>query len=860
MGAAKAYQGSSKPFLKFAQSQSSLKHEDVILVLPNNVFPNPKLPGQGPTATVREVAGVAIDLASDLVTAKQQQATEVNCGQVDIHVGSTVYGLFCILDGHNGVTAANHVANSLQEVLTARLPAGEPPLESDGELYRSWRGHLQKALVGALSDLHLSFACLGLAAGCTATIILQCGWLVTVANLGDSRAVLDTGFETRQLTVDHRVATHQGERKRLESSGALIAPVDLSGTGPAQGPQAGGFGPLRVWPGGLCLSRAIGDFDVGEVIIPCPHICQVRVPETGGRVLVASDGVWDAFDKMGRVARMARGWATEVAPDRILGAIKRAYGGLRDDSSVVILDLLPPGQDFPSVARSTRKSMKPGCLSCFAPPPPAPGTDGNEAPQMEVLVDVDVAALLGLMPGVSVPRPEWCDDDFKVAMASAQAEAARIWRKANSMRRLGRSPSRDDLQSIFQPFGIAAPFPPSPKAVAVAAGGPDRPSQPSPIDRDPSVKVGASDTPAAKAALEEARRAALESGQNASGRFGRSTTTDQGFSGRFGKYHGNGGGSGSGGMKPSTSSGALSKLPTITAGEALDTSADSQQLVPSASHEDMVAGVEVGASQRFGDAIATEERYAAKFGHYKASSRMQWEAERSASPDPAAAGESKPERAKRRSIEFADWFKRHASLGRPGSPSPADRRLSLDRAQLTDGAATTSGNPNYPASSTPADERGPGRRRPMRSLDDISTRLRDQDMSMARRVQDSRTAGGDSRGSQSLRGASSDVRSSTAGSVSGSAVVQETSAQPATQPLGQPAAGGTPLQRSAGQTGVRSGSGTPSSSQYGTPDGSPRSHMSSASTLSRYASALNSRQRWSLMTRHMLQAPSPSRD
>ena len=36
-----------------------------------------------------------------------------------------------------------------------------------------------------------------------------------------------------------------------------------------------GVGPLRIWPGGLCLSRAIGDFDVGDSVLPFPHIKQV---------------------------------------------------------------------------------------------------------------------------------------------------------------------------------------------------------------------------------------------------------------------------------------------------------------------------------------------------------------------------------------------------------------------------------------------------------------------------------------------------------------------------------------------------------------------------------------------------------
>ncbi len=53
-----------------------------------------------------------------------------------------------------------------------------------------------------------------------------------------------------------------------------------SGSGPAtkdpyrKGASLG-VGPLRLWPGGLCLSRAIGDFDVGDAVLSLPYICQV---------------------------------------------------------------------------------------------------------------------------------------------------------------------------------------------------------------------------------------------------------------------------------------------------------------------------------------------------------------------------------------------------------------------------------------------------------------------------------------------------------------------------------------------------------------------------------------------------------
>ena len=38
-------------------------------------------------------------------------------------------------------------------------------------------------------------------------------------------------------------------------------------------------GPLRVWPGGLCLSRSIGDMDVGDYIVAVPHVKQIKVRE-----------------------------------------------------------------------------------------------------------------------------------------------------------------------------------------------------------------------------------------------------------------------------------------------------------------------------------------------------------------------------------------------------------------------------------------------------------------------------------------------------------------------------------------------------------------------------------------------------
>ena len=95
---------------------------------------------------------------------------------------------------------------------------GEP-----GQL--AWGGRVPRGCQG-LSGLHAG---------------AQAGWVVTVASVGDSRASLDTGAGVVQLSVDHRVATHKEERRRLDALGVQIAPIDTSGAGRR------GWGTFRVY-------------------------------------------------------------------------------------------------------------------------------------------------------------------------------------------------------------------------------------------------------------------------------------------------------------------------------------------------------------------------------------------------------------------------------------------------------------------------------------------------------------------------------------------------------------------------------------------------------------------------------------
>lgn len=64
-----------------------------------------------------------------------------------------------------------------------------------------------------------------LSAGCTLTLILITDWLLTVAGIGDSKAVLDLGAQFLDLSPEHRVHNHLSEQDRLKRAGSYLAPI-----------------------------------------------------------------------------------------------------------------------------------------------------------------------------------------------------------------------------------------------------------------------------------------------------------------------------------------------------------------------------------------------------------------------------------------------------------------------------------------------------------------------------------------------------------------------------------------------------------------------------------------------------------
>ncbi|KAL9248196.1 hypothetical protein vseg_021548 [Gypsophila vaccaria] len=236
----------------------------------------------------------------------------------------TSFSVFAIFDGHNGISAAIYTKENLLSNVLSAIP--------EGASREDWLQALPRALVAGFVKTDIEFQQKGERSGTTVTFVVIDGWTVTVASVGDSRCILDTqGGVVSLLTVDHRLEENEEERQRVKASGGEVGRLNIFG--------GNEVGPLRCWPGGLCLSRSIGDTDVGEFIVPVPHVKQVKLSDAGGRLVIASDGIWDALSS-DAAAKACRGLPAELAAKLVVKEALRTKG-LKDDTTCLVVDIIP---------------------------------------------------------------------------------------------------------------------------------------------------------------------------------------------------------------------------------------------------------------------------------------------------------------------------------------------------------------------------------------------------------------------------------------------------------------------------------------------------------------------------------------
>jgi serine/threonine protein phosphatase PrpC len=229
-----------------------------------------------------------------------------------------------IFDGHRGPEASDFVASNFEKLLLHEWSSCSGPSHL-----------LDSALKRAETEFDSFWTTQNAKSsqkrypGTTAVCMLLCNGVLSVANIGDSRAMLCRNGAPLMLSVD-QTADRADERDRIAAMG-FGDELHLRDDGH-----------WRIGSVGLSVSRSIGDHDMKNIgIIGQPELSQVEIePDTDTFAVLASDGIWDTMtgeDIINVVSETVKQPAM-CAQRIVMEALSR---GSQDNASAIVAFLAP---------------------------------------------------------------------------------------------------------------------------------------------------------------------------------------------------------------------------------------------------------------------------------------------------------------------------------------------------------------------------------------------------------------------------------------------------------------------------------------------------------------------------------------
>ena len=181
-------------------------------------------------------------------------------------MGSSVTHYFaCVCDGHGGSDTASSVRDNFPAILAKKA------------VHLDMVQALRHAVTDMQQKLETDYETTCSQSGSTLTAVVITGQVLTVANLGDSHAIIvKKDGRARRITVHHHVESMQERDSIIESGGEVY---EVSGV-------------LRV--GGRCrVTRNLGL--IGCPVLHVPDITTHVLEPDDDSVVLATDGVWDVM-------------------------------------------------------------------------------------------------------------------------------------------------------------------------------------------------------------------------------------------------------------------------------------------------------------------------------------------------------------------------------------------------------------------------------------------------------------------------------------------------------------------------------------------------------------------------------------
>jgi serine/threonine protein phosphatase PrpC len=257
---------------------------------------------------------------------------------------------FGVFDGHAGSRAAQYCGQRMLDHITgtAAWQRRDVLAATKFGMARTEQAYLRAALSAQPRWFD----------GTTAVVVLVVDGILTIGWCGDSRAVLgrkakgSKTWSAFELSHDHK-PTNPREHKRILQLGGMVGRSLKEAQSGKAYQRAGGacpvfcFGanqdsPLRCYPGGLSLSRSIGDvtlkYHPKKVVVGDPEVVQQRISPDDRFILLACDGIWDVMTNERAVAIASK--AIRNKEDAARAVVRQAYAlGSTDNMTAVVVHL-----------------------------------------------------------------------------------------------------------------------------------------------------------------------------------------------------------------------------------------------------------------------------------------------------------------------------------------------------------------------------------------------------------------------------------------------------------------------------------------------------------------------------------------